>query len=134
MNQPPGFYWADGDPPGTTRYWDGTTWQGGPVIAPDGPGSAAGTHGNSHSGGAYPEASQANKALMLTLMSIVLCQFLAPVGWIIAHHEIQAIKTGRRDPINKRQAEVARIVGILMTILLSVVGVYVLLTRILEVW
>lgn len=27
---PPGWYHAAGDPPGTQRYWDGATWQGGP--------------------------------------------------------------------------------------------------------
>ncbi len=27
---PPGWYYAAGDPPGTQRYWDGATWQGGP--------------------------------------------------------------------------------------------------------
>ncbi len=27
---PPGWYHAAGDPPGTQRYWDGVTWQGGP--------------------------------------------------------------------------------------------------------
>lgn len=28
--QPPGWYPAQGDPPGTHRYWDGSAWQGGP--------------------------------------------------------------------------------------------------------
>lgn len=28
--QPPGWYYAQGDPPGTQRYWDGFSWQGGP--------------------------------------------------------------------------------------------------------
>jgi uncharacterized RDD family membrane protein YckC len=27
---PPGWYHAQGDPPDTQRYWDGTHWQGGP--------------------------------------------------------------------------------------------------------
>lgn len=30
--QPPGWYPAEGDPPGTQRYWDGTQWQGGPQM------------------------------------------------------------------------------------------------------
>ncbi len=29
-SQPPGWYYAQGDPVGTQRYWDGSTWQGGP--------------------------------------------------------------------------------------------------------
>ena len=28
--QPPGWYYAQGDPPSTQRYWDGSQWQGGP--------------------------------------------------------------------------------------------------------
>lgn len=28
--QPPGWYYAQGDPPGTQRYWDGAQWVGGP--------------------------------------------------------------------------------------------------------
>lgn len=31
---PPGWYAAQGDAPGTVRYWDGSDWVGGPVQAP----------------------------------------------------------------------------------------------------
>ncbi|MCC7365039.1 MAG: DUF805 domain-containing protein [Dehalococcoidia bacterium] len=31
---PPSWYHAEGDPDGTTRYWNGTEWVGGPVSAP----------------------------------------------------------------------------------------------------
>lgn len=31
--QPPGWYYAQGDPPGTQRWWDGSQWVGGPVAA-----------------------------------------------------------------------------------------------------
>ena len=30
----PGWYYAEGDPVGSTRYWDGTSWQGEPVVTP----------------------------------------------------------------------------------------------------
>lgn len=32
----PGWYNAEGDPPGTTRYWDGSKWIGEPVPDPTG--------------------------------------------------------------------------------------------------
>jgi len=32
--QPAGWYHAEGDPPGTQRWWDGEMWQGGPVEPP----------------------------------------------------------------------------------------------------
>lgn len=38
--QPPGWYYADGDPAGTQRYWDGATWQGGPQAVPGAEGAA----------------------------------------------------------------------------------------------
>lgn len=40
-SQPAGWYYAQGDPPNTQRYWDGTQWQGGPQpIASAAPGAA----------------------------------------------------------------------------------------------
>lgn len=38
--QQPGWYYAQGDPPGTHRYWDGAQWVGGPqpVAAAGAPG------------------------------------------------------------------------------------------------
>ncbi len=40
QTQPPGWYYAQGDPPGTQRYWDGTSWQGGPQPVPGAGGAA----------------------------------------------------------------------------------------------
>lgn len=34
MSNPPGHYHAEGDPPDTVRYWDGSQWVGDPVPAP----------------------------------------------------------------------------------------------------
>lgn len=39
-SQPAGWYYAQGDPPGTQRYWDGSSWVGGPQ-----PVAASGTEG-----------------------------------------------------------------------------------------
>lgn len=40
-NIAPGYYAAEGDPPGTVRYWDGTQWVGDPMPAPPATGAAA---------------------------------------------------------------------------------------------
>ncbi len=40
-SQPPGWYYAQGDPPGTQRYWDGAAWQGGPQAMPQAEGLGA---------------------------------------------------------------------------------------------
>lgn len=42
--QPPGWYYAHGDPPETQRYWDGSQWQGGPQQVGQSP-SATGLGG-----------------------------------------------------------------------------------------
>ena len=34
MSNTPGHYHAEGDPPDTVRYWDGTQWVGDPMPAP----------------------------------------------------------------------------------------------------
>lgn len=47
QTQPPGWYYAQGDPPGTQRYWDGSSWQGGPQPVPGAdPGVADSVAGN----------------------------------------------------------------------------------------
>lgn len=43
--QPPGWYYAQGDPPGTQRYWDGAAWQGGPQAVPGAEGAGVGMSG-----------------------------------------------------------------------------------------
>lgn len=42
QQQPPGWYYAEGDPPGTQRYWDGAQWQGDPQTVGDTAGAAGG--------------------------------------------------------------------------------------------
>jgi uncharacterized RDD family membrane protein YckC len=45
QTQPPGWYYAQGDPPGTQRYWDGSSWQGGPQPVPGAAMAASDTPG-----------------------------------------------------------------------------------------
>jgi uncharacterized RDD family membrane protein YckC len=41
----PGWYYAQGDPAGTQRYWDGTQWVGGPQLVGQPAGAGAGLVG-----------------------------------------------------------------------------------------
>jgi len=124
MHQPPGWYYAQGDPPGTQRYWDGELWIGEPQMtaAPLGPppppgGYAAGGYpgGGYH---AYPESSQATTALVLSILSFFICSIAAPITWGMASREIRAIDAGRRDPKNRGTAMAAKVISIIMTLLL----------------
>jgi uncharacterized RDD family membrane protein YckC len=54
--QPPGWYKAQGDPPGTQRYWDGEAWQGGPQPIPGA--GAVGSSGVIGSVGSLAEPQQ----------------------------------------------------------------------------
>ena len=73
----------------------------------------------------YPESSNALLALILSITNFILCPFLAPVAWYMGNKEIEAIDQGRRDPTKRDQANAARILGIIGTILL---GIGVLIT------
>ncbi len=118
---PPGWYPADGDPPGTQRYWDGQTWQGGPQPIATAPGVGVGGVPVSM----YPESSQAVLALILSILGFVACcGITCPIGWWLGDQELKAIAEGRRDPSNQGTANAGKIVGIIGTvlILLAVVG------------
>ncbi len=110
----PGWYYAQGDPPGTQRYWDGELWQGEPVAAPPMQ-TAATSYGYNQQ--FYPETSQATTALVLGILGIVICGLCAPFAWYIGGNEVKAIDAGRRDPSNRGSAQAGRILGIIVSIL-----------------
>ena len=65
----------------------------------------------------YPEQSQATTALVLGIIGIVCCGLLGIAAWVMANNELQAISSGRRDPVNEGTAKAARVVGIVATAL-----------------
>ena len=69
---------------------------------------------------AYPEASQASTALVLSILGLVCCQILGIVAWVMANNELEGIKAGKRNPANEGTASAARIIGIVTTVLLGV--------------
>lgn len=75
--------------------------------------------------GPYPEQAQAVTALVLGILSIVLCQVLGPFAWKMGNNELRAIAEGRRSPEGLSMAQAGRITGIIGTCLLAL-GVAVL--------
>lgn len=67
----------------------------------------------------YPEQSQATTALVLGILSIVVCQLLGPFAWQMGVKELQAIDAGRRPPENRSNANAGKILGIIGTVLLA---------------
>lgn len=129
---PPGWYHAEGDPPGTQRYWDGFAWQGGPQTPPSAPSPGQwGTapYGGGHPGfpvAQYPEASQATTALVMSILGFFCCGILSAVGWYLGQQELNAIDAGRRDPTNRGTANAARIIGLILTVIFAAfIGLYI---------
>lgn len=82
----PGWYYAQGDAPGTQRYWDGTQWVGGPQ--PVGQAQDAGFAGGGAGAGTPAEWVQRFVAYLIDagiIVGIVIVgQILAAIGGSIA--------------------------------------------------
>ena len=117
----PGWYHAEGDPPNTERYWDGTAWTEGPrpvggfPAAPPTPPMVpmGGTYA-----GLYAEASQSTTALVLSILGFFCC-VTAPIGAYVGYREKEAIDAGRRDPANRGKAVAALVIGLSLTALIA---------------
>lgn len=69
---------------------------------------------------AYSETSQASTALVLGILGIICCQPLGIAAWVMANNELEAIRSGMRNPANEGTANAARILGIIGTVLVAV--------------
>lgn len=76
----------------------------------------------------YPEASQAATALALGIIGLFV-GVLAPFAWWMGQRELEAVDAGRRPPENRGTAKVAKVLGIIGTVLLLlwIVGLILLL-------
>jgi hypothetical protein len=70
----------------------------------------------------YPEDSQATTVLVLGILSLVVCQILGPIAWVMGSTELAGIDAGRRPPQNRGTAQAGRILGIISTVLM-IIGV-----------
>ena len=74
----------------------------------------------------YPEQSQAVTALVLGILSIVVCQLLGPFAWKMGNDELRAITEGRRSPEGQSMAQAGKITGIVGTCLLALAVAFLL--------
>lgn len=79
--QPPGWYYAQGDPPDTQRYWDGSQWQGGPQPVPAG--GAVGAAGGAMST-ATTRNAQPGQRFIAYIIDFLLVIAVYVVGLVLA--------------------------------------------------
>ncbi len=73
----------------------------------------------------YQEDSQATTVLVLGILSLVLCQILGPIAWVMGNKELAGIDAGSRPPQNRGTAQAGRILGIISTVLM-IIGIALL--------
>jgi TRAP-type C4-dicarboxylate transport system permease small subunit len=71
---------------------------------------------------AAPSSSRAVMALVFGVLGVICCGFFAPVAWYLGNEELAGIDAGRLPESNRGMAQIAKILGIIGTILL-VLGV-----------
>jgi hypothetical protein len=75
----------------------------------------------------YQEDSQATTVLVLGILSLVVCQILGPIAWVMGNNELAGIDAGRRPPQNRGTAQAGRILGIISTVLMIIGVVFLFL-------
>lgn len=78
-------------------------------------------------GARHYEKSQATTAMVLGILSLVLCSLLSPFAWGIANKELREIRAGRRDSANTGTANAGKVLGIIGTVLLMVTVVVIII-------
>ena len=78
-------------------------------------------------GAASQQSSKATMALVFGVLGIICCGLLAPVAWYLANEELKSIDMGRLPDSNRGMAQVAKILGIIGTILLGLGLLWVLM-------
>ncbi|MEZ5245547.1 MAG: DUF2510 domain-containing protein [Acidimicrobiales bacterium] len=115
---PPTGWYPDPEYPGQLRYWDGTGWTDQRRSAATPPPSPYPT--------AAGDRTNAGIALALSILGLILCGVLAPIGMVMGRTELQRIDGGGGDANARGMAQAAWIIGLIGTIIL-VIGVLVLL-------
>ena len=64
-------------------------------------------------------SSRAIVALVFGILGVICCGFFAPVAWYLGNEELSGIEAGRLPENNRGLAQIAKILGIIGTVLLS---------------
>ena len=70
--------------------------------------------------GVYLLRPRGSAILVLGVLSLVLCNVLGPVAWVMGNEELRRINTGQVDPMTRNSATAGRLLGIISTVLLLV--------------
>ena len=75
----------------------------------------------------YMFPSRATSILVLGICSIVLCQLLGPIAWVMGNEELRRIDAGQ-TPLNDRSsAQAGQVCGIIGTVFaLALIGLFIL--------
>ena len=64
--------------------------------------------------------------LVLGIVGLLVCGPLGIGAWVMANRDLATMAAGRMDPSGKGMTEVGRILGIVATILLTLVSLYII--------
>ncbi len=70
-------------------------------------------------------STQAITSLVLGILSLVCCPLLAPIAWFIGSQEVKAIREGRSPIAGEGIAKAGMIIGILGTVWMVLVGLWI---------
>jgi hypothetical protein len=70
--------------------------------------------------GSYLRRPRGSAILVLGVLSLVLCNLLGPVAWLMGNEELRRIEGGQVDPMTRNSAAAGRTCGIISTVLMLV--------------
>ncbi len=59
--------------------------------------------------------------MILSVVGLLSCGLISPIGMVMADRELEAIAAGHRDPANERTAKIAKGIGAFGTTILTFV-------------
>lgn len=69
--------------------------------------------------GYYQKPSNGVVILVLGILSLVVCGFLAPVAWVMGNQSLRDIRMGIMDPREEGLVNAGRIIGMIVTCLIG---------------